>query len=619
MKPKLPPAKNLPRTWRNLVKLTIFSAYFYAFMEWLFFVTKPSALSILAPLDAGLVLVVTGGFFALLLVGLLLFLSLPVWLLRSPTWKPRLLAFVHIIPALMLAVTALIMVDNFTYTVFEFGIVSAKENWQRALYILGLMIGLAGFVRFATQATRKKEARHASSLALGLLTVSTIAILHANFSAKSSLTGFSTESLSPSAERPHIIILGSDGLTAGYLSAYGYGEETTPFLKSIMEISLVAENAFPNASSTTGSTTSALTGKEPAVTKVYRYPDVLHGQDTIQHLPGILRQYGYTTVQVGTPYYVDAEKINLLNSFDMINGQPVNLEIQRAFIAVLGNTPSAQFVGTLVDRVNERLRHIFYIEDMDDAVAEVNNPKIGMTDDERVAHIIELLDEAKQPLFIFAHLMNTHGPHFGTNIHRFSKDEDEGNEEKEWDKALYKDAILTFDSYLQKIFTHLEETGQLDNTILLIYTDHGYKYAVNHRIPLVIHFPEDRHAGRIKNNAQILDIPVTLMDYLGIPSPAWMTGHSLLAGEPPAKREIISIVGGSPRKVKPPFYQIKTVQVIVCHKYYQLNVQEDKWASGNLIGHTAKCEADQLPSDQEVRQKILDYLESFGYDIRSLQ
>ena len=202
------------------------------------------------------------------------------------------------------------------------------------------------------------------------------------------------------------------------------------------------------------------------------------------------------------------------------------------------------------------------------------------------------------------------------SIHRFSTGT---NLDAEWNKELYKDAILTFDSYIYRIYTHLIDTGQLDNTILLIYTDHGYKYAVNHRLPLVIHFPEDKYAKRIKNNVQILDIPVTLLDYLNISKPTWMTGISLLESEPPPEREIVSIVGGSPKKVAPPFYQIKTVQFIICHRFYQLNVQENIWRSGDLVGHTEKCEKDQIPSDEEVRQRIVEYLQKFGYDVSSIQ
>jgi hypothetical protein len=51
-----------------LIRITVLSAYFYTFMEWLFFVTKPSSLSILTFFDKLEVLFITGGVIALLLV-----------------------------------------------------------------------------------------------------------------------------------------------------------------------------------------------------------------------------------------------------------------------------------------------------------------------------------------------------------------------------------------------------------------------------------------------------------------------------------------------------------------------------------------------------------------------
>jgi arylsulfatase A-like enzyme len=228
------------------------------------------------------------------------------------------------------------------------------------------------------------------------------------------------------------------------------------------------------------------------------------------------------------------------------------------------------------------------------------------------------VDQADRPVFVFAHLMDTHGPHFGSS-QEGSSAESNGETEDEWDTDLYEDAIRGFDRHLENIYTHLVQTDQLDNTILVIYTDHGLRYTVNQRVPVIIHFPQNAFAGSRENNVQVIDIPATLMDYLGIPGPKWMAGISLLKGEPPADREIISVVAGSPRKIAPPFYQIKTVQVIVCHKWYALNVQENKWTSGNIYRHTARCEDDLLPPEAEVREEILDYLQNHGFDISSIQ
>jgi hypothetical protein len=606
-----------PPVWPALFNLTVFGAYFYAFMEWLFFATKPSSLSILTPLEAVLVLVVTGGIVALPLLGILVILFLLAWLGRGSKWTKLLLVFSTLVAALVLSITALVMLDNFTYTVFKFGIVTTIGLW-RVLYVLGIGVTLWGTFRFVQRTIHRNPKKTASFLALSLLAASTAAILLTGFSQDAGPGDFITQYRKSSSNRPNIIILGSDGLSSTYLSAYGNTHRTTPFLSKIAATSLVAENAFPNASSTTASTASVLTGKEPADVGVYRYPDILSGQDSFEHLPGILKQYGYVAVEIGTPFYVDAGKLNLLDGFDVVNNQSLSLPTLGLLRSVLGNTPSAYFIWTILERAVERLLHIFFIEEMQNPLAEVTDPSARLTDEERVDQIIALVDQTDRPVFVFAHLMDTHGPNFGGNKGDISS-ESSDDEDVDWDTDLYEAAIRSFDSHLEKIYTHLAQTGQLDNTILVIYTDHGLRYTVNQRIPVIIHFPQKAYAGSRKNNVQVIDIPATLMDYLGIPGPKWMAGVSLLKGEPPADREIISVVAGSPRKIEPPFYQIKTVQMIVCHKWYALNVQENKWASGNIYRHTAKCEEDSLPSEPEVRQKIVDYLENYGYDVSSIQ
>ena len=570
-------------------------------MEWLLFATRPSFLSVLSPLESLKVLVVTGGVFALTLVIGSVILSLPALLVNSSRWRPHLLVLSYIPLALLLSITALMMLDNFTYTVFKVGVIS-MEGLRRAVYTVGFVAFFWWMLRLSKRIVRRTN-KPSSFLTPGLLTVSMAGILAIRLFNDLSDT------------YPNIIILGSDGLSANYLSVYGYPLETTPFLNKVAKTSLVAENAFPNASNTTPSTTSVLTGKEAITVKVFRYPDMLSGKDSFEHLPGILKRQGYKTVEIGTPHYVDSRRLNLLDGFDIVNNQ---IQDQPAFDAlriILGNSPSTYFIQTILGRASERLLHIFFIKKMQEPVAEVYKPNERMTDEQRVDQIIDLLKRADRPIFIFAHLMDTHGPIFTSQKQVFSS----GSDAEEWDENRYLDAILSFDGHVKKVYEHLAQTGQLDNTILVIYTDHGLKYTINQRIPIIIHFPKNAHAGKIHNNVQNIDIPVTLLDYLGIPDPEWMTGTTLLNGEPDADREIMSTTAGSPKMIAPPFYQIQSIQVIVCQKRYVLNVREDTWRTGMINGHTAKCAEDTLPSEQEVHQTILEYLEKYNYDTSSLK
>ncbi len=588
---------------RALISLTIFSAYFYAFMEWLFFVTKPSSLSTLTLFDKVEVFFITGGIVALMLLACLLILALPAMLVSHPIWRPRLWYLSYLAPAFMLGITALIMLDNFTYTVFHFGIISTHGIW-RAVYALGFTIFILWMTRLIRRRAQKRRTP-ASYFALGLLTLSSVVIV----------ANLKRDPLKSSAKRPNILYLMGDGLNAQYLSLYNYIHDTTPFIKEMAKTSLLAENAFTNVSGTTGSTTSILTGKESVVTKVYRYPDVLDGNASFQHLPGILKREGYETVEIGTAYYMDAQELNLLDGFDIVNSQPQNELILNSIRSVLGNSPSVFFISTIVGRARERVLHIFFIQDMVNPLEEVYNPTVGKSDQQRVNEIFDLLDHANQPLFVFAYLIDTHGPNFAPDKQVFST----GETDEAWNQGQYEDAILSFDGSVQQIYNHLAETGQLDNTIIVVSTDHGYKYTTFNRIPLLIHFPKDTHTGIRKNNIQLIDVPVTLLDYLGIPKPEWMSGMSLLNSETPVDRQIISITAGSPTKIKPPFYQIKSVQVQVCQKSYFLNVQDNTWSTGTPPGYKSPCDKKLLPPENQIHQTIIDYLEKYGYDISSLK
>ncbi|HMV29736.1 MAG TPA: hypothetical protein PKE23_10145, partial [Anaerolineales bacterium] len=106
---------------------------------------------------------------------------------------------------------------------------------------------------------------------------------------------------------------------------------------------------------------------------------------------------------------------------------------------------------------------------------------------------------------------------------------------------------------------------------------------------------------------------------INVDQPEWMTGSSLLLGEPPAMREIISTTAGSPKKIKPPFYQIKSLQFIVCQKWYSWNVQDNEFKTGEVKSHTAKCETNILPSDDEIRQRMIEYFKKYNYDTSSLE
>jgi len=245
---------------------------------------------------------------------------------------------------------------------------------------------------------------------------------------------------------------------------------------------------------------------------VMRYPDILEGEDAYNHLPGILKQYGYTTIEVGVPKWVDARAVNLLNGFDSVNGQPLDQPLLNTLRRYLGDSQVPYFLWTIAQRASARIQHIFFIQEMENPIEAVMDSKARMSAQERVDMLLSNLDQSNQPVYMIAHFMDTHGPEFSFQNQVYSKGDMKDNP---WNVDFYDDAITGFDGYVEQIYNHLEERDMLDNTILIIYSDHGLKYVTNVQIPLIMHFPKGEFAEVLNHNSANVDIPATLLEFSG--------------------------------------------------------------------------------------------------------
>jgi len=139
---RLYPFSTCEPTWSGLFLMTSLSALIYALMEWLFLTTKPSAIAILPISEKIRILLLS---FALLngtALALLAGLGAGWLLFRWHIWK----RLGILLPAGILSGLTLLLVDNFTYTLFRFG-VSTSVGWSRALYLLGFAIILLLWTR----------------------------------------------------------------------------------------------------------------------------------------------------------------------------------------------------------------------------------------------------------------------------------------------------------------------------------------------------------------------------------------------------------------------------------------------------------------------------------------
>lgn len=607
----------------------ILMAYLYVFMEWVFLVTKSSFMDILS-LGDKVKLIFLAGFAA----ALLSLLSLPVMFLIDVVLSPflpwmRRYAY-HLLAAFLGACLALIMIDNFTYTVLNFGIVHSK-NLVRSLYALLFLFILISILKKITvlPAPGQKNApgQTLARLAIGFLVLSIILV---GLAYKPETNSLSLAGINSSiTSKPNIILLSSDGINAENMSVYGYERDTTPFITDLARTSLLGENNFTNSAHSTGSDTSLLTGKLPFDTNVLYPPDTLKGSDRYEHLPGILKRAGYRTVSLGVQYYVDMNIINFQKAFDAVQCQE-NKSVSGTIIpSGRGYDDGVYLLATIIGRIEERLGHIFILKEMQNPFALVSDSVTNsLTDQTRVDCLFSYIDAVEktgQPLFAHIHLMGTHGARFQPAVRLYSSGQEQ---DLDWMTDFYDDAILNFDMEVEQLVTHLKTVGQYDNTILVLYTDHGQKGATDKKLPLIIHFPDDQYAGVIHENTQNLDIAPTLLEYMGIQKPVWMSGSSLLGELDPARLIFagfaqsdgitINPSGNFVLKqevVQPPFYRFGGITVVQCQMVHKFDLVSMTSQAYEVVNHTNPCPVEILDSNEVIRNKLGKVLAGFGFDL----
>src|SRR5690554_3325895 len=263
------------------VLLGILAGIFYGAMEWLFMVTKPSFMNalpwwenlrilLLSPLPLVLGSVVVGG----LLWGLTRLApgGSRLWTRLALLW-----------PSGVLAAILLLMLDNFTYTLWRVGVLTTTRS--RCYLYLGVIllfwsISYSACRRKLAQWLRapKRTERGTVFALAGLGGVWTVLLLVGYERLRPVQVGDTL------ARRPNILLLASDGVNADRTSLYGYERDTTPFMTEFFRgKSLFCENAFANALNSSGSIASLLTGKLPTTLRVYYPPDILTGRHSYEH------------------------------------------------------------------------------------------------------------------------------------------------------------------------------------------------------------------------------------------------------------------------------------------------------------------------------------------------
>lgn len=148
--------------------------------------------------------------------------------------------------------------------------------------------------------------------------------------------------------------------------------------------------------------------------------------------------------------------------------------------------------------------------------------------EEVTARLLDALSAHRSgPLLLFAHYLDSHAP--------FARGGNDGSP-----RELYLKSLSFVDDQLARLLAAVESRGDLARTLFIVTGDHGEAFGEHNmyfhgntlydelvRVPLVFG-GLDLTPARVEVPVSLIDLPSTLLDIYGLPSPASFMGQSLL-------------------------------------------------------------------------------------------
>lgn len=357
----------------------------------------------------------------------------------------------------------------------------------------------------------------------------------------------------PPTGSPNVLLLVLDTVRADHVSAYGYARPTTPMLEHLAARGVRFDNARTTAPWTLPAHASLFTGRLPREMNVRFVSPVKIAYPT---LAGYLGSRGYATAGfVGNVLYCSYET-GLAEGFthyedyrlQKLDGFFLSKLADRGLVGffVLSYWVRSQFKSDALAPVEEFVRN--YIVQPDNAIPR-RRKDAGIVNREFLAWLSQR-SEPDRPFFAFLNYFDAHTPyfpppprdrHFGLSP-TLPGDDDVLLNWEEIDKLAlhprlrvlardaYDDCIRAIDDQLQPLFSSLAQRRLLDNTIVIVTSDHGEGFGEHDlylhagslflpevHVPLIVMTPRSQPAqGVVKEPVSLIDIPATIIDLAGL-------------------------------------------------------------------------------------------------------
>lgn len=362
--------------------------------------------------------------------------------------------------------------------------------------------------------------------------------------------------------KPNIVVVQADQMAAQALGAYGDDAAKTPHMDALAEDGAVFDRAYCNTPLCAPSRASMMTGKMPSEVGCYD-----NGDDFPASMPTFahhLRAVGYHTALIGRMHFIGPDQEHGFEERLTTDVYPADLDMVPEWErpldqrlqwyhdadAVFTAGPSQATVQQdFDDEVGFRtLRHLNDRVRANQASGE-NVPFLMVTS---FIHPHDPYEPPQQHWDLFSEneipdpqFPETPDPEQDPHSHRLRMmsgfDQRYPNiDEVRRARRSYYAAVSYIDDHVGRIRQRLEDLELLDNTVIIVTSDHGdmlgekglwYKmspYEQSARVPLIVYGPDHLvPQGRFANPVSLVDLLPTLLELSDAPE-ADVTGMSLL-------------------------------------------------------------------------------------------
>lgn len=385
--------------------------------------------------------------------------------------------------------------------------------------------------------------------------------------------------LQNSQERPNILIVVFDSLTARNMSLYGYPRQTTPNLELIAQRATIFNRHYAGANFTTPGTATLLTGTYPWLHRALNLHGLVKNEFVEKNLFHILasqlsmfaythnplanillqqfRQDIYDWTELSDLYMVSESYVDNLFQNDYHTAYNGELLIYRS-----GGYPNSSFLLShllaLKRYITETYTNTVHKHTFPRGVPIYPNeagPGYAMfTLEQAIDWIQDQIVEQPKPFCGYVHLMPPHYPYrprhdfynkFEGGWQPQAKPEryfSEGHSQEFLDeeRQYYDEFIAYVDYEFKRLYDFMERSGALENTYLIFTSDHGEMFErgiYTHNtptlyeplihVPLLMWRPGQNRREDVNTLTSHVDLLPTLLHINGLPIPDWCEGQVL--------------------------------------------------------------------------------------------